>query len=335
MSGGCARKLDHLALLKLLEDAAREGGTQEPLYELPLSDAVEVALAPHSESVVGSVDLLYLFGSDLHRFGAISAVHALSDIYASLSRPRFGMLALGLRMSDLTSGRAASLIRGVGSTLKREGAVFAGGHTAMANEIFASVSVVGDAPKARSTGRPSTGDIVLLSKPLGSGLALTALQLGAADDEKLSSAYDAMLRSNRLAADLVMATLEQQPGSVSGITDVSGFGFLNAIGHITASCEVHLEMSAVPTLAGTEEWLMQQATSSLTDANVVMTEAFTSYELAGGLGRAKAILNDPQTSGGLVVAATPAGSTILESSGHFAPVGRIDATGVGSRIIVV
>lgn len=335
MSGGCSRKLDRRALLDLLDKAARGLGTDEPLSPLRLLDAAEVPLAPHADSVVASVDLLYVFGNDLHRFGAIAVLHAFSDIYASLSGPRFAMLTLGVSMRDLGVDGGASLIEGVASTIRREGAMLAGGHTVMADETFASISVVGDAPEVEASGRPKVGDILLLSKPLGSGLALTALRLGAATDEKLTSAYEVMLSSNRSPADVVIATLKGDPGCVSGITDVSGFGLLDAINQIATGCEIHLDMAAVPTLSGTEEWLRQQATSSLTDANVVMTDEFTSYVLSGGLGRSKAVLNDPQTSGGLVLVASAACAGVLESSGQFLPIGRIDATDVDSRIIVV
>jgi selenide,water dikinase len=328
MAGGCARKVDFQSLVTLLAGSGRR-----PAQDL--GDAFEVTLTPPWNGVVTSVDLLYMFGDDAQRFGQIAAVHAMSDLFASLSTPALATLALGVSIPDLQTGRAADAIEGVAAGLQREGAALAGGHTVFAAEMFASVSVVGDAPRARPSGPAEPGDALLISKPLGSGLALTARHLGVASDEDLEALYASMALSNGGAARLLSAALDRIVGAIHSVTDVSGFGFLDAVRNVASRATVRVDLGTIPVIEGTNRWLDAQAGSSLMDSNVMMSDTFTTYLLDEGSGRARAILNDPQTSGGLVVIATPTAAADLEASGVFARVGEIEVTDVPLRIEIV
>ncbi len=334
MAGGCGRKLDFDSLSQLLSGVpllGRDSGL--PLAKL-YPDAYEVPLDPSTRSVTASVDLLYAFGDDYRLFGEIVVVHALSDIYATLARPRFAMLALGITRPDLAAGRGGLVVEGVAGALRREETLFAGGHTVIAEEVFAGISVVGEPSGSEVTGVPQPEDEVLLSKPLGVGLALTALHLGLASVRDLTAAYEIMVRSNARAAGVLAAVSVAVPGSVHAVTDVSGFGFLGAIRHLASSCRVVVRLGAIPTIPGTDEWIRAQAVSGLADANVARSEDFTAYQVKGLSGSPRAVLNDPQTSGGLVAFVAPEIADRLEDSGEYVRVGFVDSTCDGTAVEV-
>lgn len=324
MAGGCARKLDYSSLSSLLNESGLvEQSASASLIRYP--DAIEASLPQQDARVTATVDFLYSFGDDATRFGEISATHAVSDIYASLSYPCLGTLALGITWSDLRSGRAHEIVRGVTAALAREGAALAGGHTVLSAETFTSITVIGEPSGPEVLCSADVGDYVLTSKPIGVGLALTALQLGVAGPRDVRDAYDSMLRSNGAAAACIVKTMRSNPGSVKGVTDVSGFGFLAALHNVATGVHLRLDFGAVPVLGGSDRWLAAQAVSGLGDKNMATTDQFTHYPLRARIGRMRALLNDPQTSGGLVVLATREAGKELEQSGGFVRVGEVHA----------
>lgn len=335
MAGGCGRKVELGALSELLANAGIIRGTVPDAYSY-LVDAERVALRQGDASddcLTVTVDLVYEFGSDARRFGEIAAVHSMSDIFASLSIPRCGIVTLGVTTADLRSGRAADALRGVVSGLSSEGASLAGGHTVFATEMFAGVTVIGGPAVSLSHSGAKPGDHILTSKPIGTGIALSAAQLGAATEEQLEQAYQWMLRSNAKAATLLGQAEQNTPGSVRAVTDVSGFGMLAAVRTVVGSLSARIEFETVPVLQGAEEWICAQAVSSLGDANLVSADEFTEYAIAEPF-MAQTLLNDPQTSGGLLAVVAPFLSADLTASTEFAKVGRVESTEGGVRVIV-
>jgi selenide,water dikinase len=305
VGGGCSRKLDASSLRELLRDSGGGDARADPV-DSGWRDAEEFRFPSATESTVVSADALYAFGVDAVTFGAIAATHALSDLYATLSEPVFGTVTLGVNRSAVTSGRAAGVLRGIRNAMSDAGARLAGGHTLIAHDIFAALTVVGGTPRIRPAGKVAPGDALVLSKPLGTGLALSAMRFGILAPDDLAEAEATMLRSNREAADwLVGAAGEGVDPLVRAVTDVSGFGFLHALRTILSGGRVQIDAPALPMLRGVARWVDDQAWSSLLDANLADSLGHTTYSTPDQTALLQAVLNDPQTSGGLLAVIDP------------------------------
>ena len=287
-----------------------------------------------------STDLLYAFGSDPELFGRILAVHALSDLFATLAEPLFATLTLGVTHDDVSSGRAASIARGVAVTLTAEGAVLAGGHSVVAKDTFASLSVVGQTTQTPPSAEVHVNDVIILSKPLGSGLALSAERLGVAGAPELGEVYDTMASSNRIAADSLSRVQQTETSEVSPIrkiTDVSGFGFLHAVRQVAGNSRVKIVADAVPLGPGVADFVEAQAWSGLLDANLMESSGFTAYQPGVNGGLLQFALNDPQTSGGLLAVVSPASAGVqdLVDGGVFWIVGSVEESACALGIEIV
>lgn len=332
-AGGCSRKLDAVQLATVRASAqsqavdvggVRGGHDWGDAYEVHLHDALDV--------LITTIDVLYAFGDDPERFGRILAVHALSDLFATLGDPLCATLALGVTHDDVDTGRASAIARGVARALVEEGTVLAGGHTVVSTDTFAGLSVVGHPRAVPASGNVCTGDVILLSKPLGSGLAITAERYGVAGQVDLEGMYAIMSESNRTAADRLVSLQhgeQEQDGLIRRITDVSGFGFLDALKQLVGDARVRIAAGDVPVGPGVPRFVDAQAWSALLDANLLESSGFTAYGRGVDGGLMQAVLNDPQTSGGLLAVAAPEALRVHDfvSSGVFTVVGVVEEVG--------
>ena len=146
-----------------------------------------------------------------------------------------------------------------------------------------------------------------------------------------------MRESNRRTAELLSHVEEAVPGSVRGVTDVSGFGLLEALRQIADNARVVLNADSIPRFSQTEHFIEAQAWSGLTDANRVYSNEYTSYGGDHAVHVMPILLNDPQTSGGLLALVSPeAWKVIQERGGTQRPVsvGRIKDLGSGFAVVV-
>lgn len=336
-AGGCAKKVPSARLRELLEGAALNPGVVNGVrHRYDLDDVVQLSLSPAVDRLVATTDLLFALPGDPARFGRVAAVHALSDVFAALSEPLFATLALGVTHGDLKNGRAEGIIRGVEAALAENGAALAGGHTVLAQEAFVALSAVGRPRILAPLAPVEVGDAVILSKPLGSGLALTALRLSAITEAEVAPAFTGMTLSNRCAADVLVAAEQLQAGCVHGVTDVSGFGFLEALSRLLGHATARVCAKTVPTWPCVPRLIADQAWSGLMDENILESDRFTTYEF-GVRSQMVWPLNDPQTSGGLLAVVTPelSASKSLLDDGGFRLVGYVESLGGECRIEVV
>lgn len=326
-SGGCAGKVPAERLDRLLKSAG------EVLTELPpgpikqrrdLLDSVVLGFDPPLASSVVSADLLYRMCEADDLFGEIAIAHAFSDVYASWAVPLFTTLVLIVPLADVDTDRPDAILRTAAETAVRAGAAVAGGHTAAGDTAALAVCVVGAPLVDSKVGTPVPGDLVLLSKPLGTGLAISAVQLGACAEADIAQELTAMRRTNEESLRLLLGAEESRPGSVRALTDVSGFGLLIAL---HASCRTHdviVRADDVPRFGSTERWIQVQAWSELLDQNLLRSDEFTDYDGSTGF-PISVILNDPQTSGGLLALVDP---DVVEDNGllsAFVNIGEVAA----------
>ncbi len=283
-------------------------------------------------AVVATLDFFAPVVDDPYTYGAIAAANALSDVYAM-----GGEVVLALNIAafpeDLPAAVQTEVLRGGAEKVREAGGVIAGGHTVWDREPKYGMSVLGLVHPKRILSKAGLkpGDSLYLTKPIGTGVVLSAQRQGAAEPGWLEAATASMARLNRHASYLA------REAGLRAATDITGFGLLGHLWEMADHSGVGAEVdsSAVPLLPGAldasrmdmhtggegrnREWL---------GSNVVVAGSVDS-DLA-------ALLFDPQTSGGLLLAASPRTAKTLEAAfaRDGAPLWRIGRVVTGTGITV-
>ena len=241
-------------------------------------------------------------------FGRISATNALSDIYAMGARPLFVLNLVGVPRKLLRDGILDEILRGDSDVTRAVGIPTLGGHSIDDNEPKYGLVVIGEVHPDRmvTNSGAQVGDVLVLTKPLGSGVIATAIKRGEVDENVIADAVQVMTTLNRSAAEAMLSA------EVQAATDVTGFGLLGHLrGMMSASgTSATLETARIPFLAGARE---------LTEAGHVPGGTRRNLEdLAGDLDFADSVdevtrilLADAQTSGGLLMCVAPDRLTAL------------------------
>ncbi len=321
--GGCARKVgpsELAANLAAVETHMARVPAGAVTSRIDIVDACEVTIRQAARTFVTSSDLLYAVSGDLYTCGYVAVVHALSDIFAVLGDPAWATVTVGLPHRDVDEGGLALILKGSADALFADGVVFAGGHSVYSPDVFISVSVSGVAHGRVTRQAPIPGDMLVLTKPLGSGIALSGLRLGLVEERELEDEFSLLKESNGPASRALRRLHEADTGSVRAVTDVSGFGFLHAAALVTGSATAVIDVTAVPRSAQSERLMATGAISPLTDKNLLATEAHTRFAdlPERDIAMLKVLLNDPQTSGGLLAVLSPgAASSLLNPAGQL------------------
>jgi selenide,water dikinase len=246
---------------------------------------------------VQTVDFFTPVVDDPEAFGRIAAANALSDVYAMGGRPLTALSIAAFPERDFPTEWAAAIVRGGALTLKDAGCALLGGHTVRDPEIKFGYAITGRVDPARilSNAGGRAGQVLLLTKPLGTGVIATALKAGEAPAEAVAAATAAMSALNRGASEAALRH------GVTAATDVTGFGLLGHAAAIARESRLTLEFesSALPLLPGALDLAERFPPGGLA-ANRHAFEPSVLY--LGGLDAAlSALLYDPQTSGGLLL----------------------------------
>jgi selenide, water dikinase len=270
------------------------------LVGLGVPDDAAVYRLSDDLALVQTVDFFPPIVDDPYTFGAIAAANALSDVYAMGGRPILA-LAIAAFPEDLPPDVIAAILQGGADKVAEADAVVAGGHTVVDREPKYGLCVTGlvhpERVTAKANARP--GDVLLLTKPLGTGVISTAHKRGVAGEEELAAAVASMLRLNRRASELA-AALE-----VHGATDITGFGLLGHAAELArnSGSGLVIEAGRVPLLPGA----LDHAAAGILPGGLARNRDYLLGEglvrLGAGLGEAlTSLLFDPQTSGGLLFA---------------------------------
>src|SRR5262245_59646674 len=181
-------------------------------------------------ALVQTVDFFTPVVDDPFQYGQIAAANALSDVYAMGGEPRTALAIAALPKEGPGPDVISAIFRGGLDKLREAGVALLGGHTVTDQEIKFGYAVTGEIDPARvlTNAGARTGDAVLLTKPLGTGIIATAVKFGRASDRQIERAVESMTTLNRDAAACARAL---PPGMVSACTDVTGFGL---VGHASA-----------------------------------------------------------------------------------------------------
>ncbi|MEJ6493185.1 MAG: selenide, water dikinase SelD [Actinomycetes bacterium] len=310
--GGCAAKADS-ALLKSLRVAAVGCEHSDTIIGLAQPDDAAVVEINETTSLITTVDFFPPVVSNAFDYGYVSALNALSDIYAMGGTPRTALLICGFP-SDMSETDMVACVTGAKAACVESDVEIVGGHTVRVSEAVFGLAATGYVhPKAiwRKSGmRP--GDVLMLSKPLGTGVLLATRELV---DEH--AALTQMRISNKAARD-VLATCGDK---VHAVTDVTGFGL---IGHISEmlggqDLDVHLSLSKIAVLPEAMD-LFEAGIRTSADVRNRFSSDLATSGLSGHF--SEAALFDPQTNGGLLASVSPGLQQELENQGFFT-VGKI------------
>ena len=292
--GGCGAKLSADLLARVLARLDAGGDGRERLSRVEDAAVVQVAAGPLAMSCDGFRAMI----DDGYRFGRISAHHALNDLFAMGAQPTFALaLATVPAMADaMMEEDLFQMMAGALAVFREQSVALVGGHSAEGAEAGIAFSVAGTlAEPALEKGGLAVGEALVLTKPLGTGVVLSAAMQGGAEAREVLWAIDAMDASNANAASVL------RRHGAKGCTDVTGFGLAGHLTEMTRAAGVgaRLRLAAVPQLLGAERLLRAGFASSLQRSN---EQALADFAVAGGAPDAPALrlLADPQTAGGLL-----------------------------------
>jgi selenide,water dikinase len=243
------------------------------------------------------VDFFAPVVDDPYEFGQIAAANALSDVYAMGGEPLTALGIVAFPVDALPLDVLTDILRGGQDKVHEAGAAVIGGHSIIDQELKYGLSVTGQVHPGRiltnAVARP--GDQLVLTKPLGTGFVTTALKRGRLSPDEGRPAIEAMRSLNRDAAAAAVAL------GIRCATDVTGFGLLGHASHVARASDVTLRIHAgrVPALAGSERAWRAGATPGGAERNAAYLEPLVSWGTVEPFLRA--LLVDPQTSGGLLL----------------------------------
>jgi selenium donor protein len=300
-------------------------GLQEP-------DDAAVWRLPDGRALVVTTDFFTPVVDEPYDYGAIAAANALSDIYAMGAQPIFALNIVGFPSNRLPLRVLEEILRGAQAKAQEAGISILGGHTVDDNEPKYGMVVTGlihpNKILRNSTGQP--GDVLILTKPIGTGILATALKQGLLDQPTQAKIIDLMAKLNRDAAECMREV------SVNACTDVTGFGLLGHLHEMTGASKVdaQIEISAVPILPEAHHF----AGMDIIPGGSLNNLEFVAPHVRFGENISRIdqiLLADAQTSGGLLISlpATEAG-ILLESLSkkgiNASQIGHITGPGTGN-----
>jgi len=300
--GGCGCKIAPGVLEQILARSAPGIVPKELLVGTETSDDAAVYRINDRQAIVATTDFFMPIVDDPFDFGAIAATNAISDVYAMGGQPLFALALVGMPVNQIPLEVVRKILEGGESVCARAGIPVAGGHTIDTVEPIYGLVAIGlvDPAHVKRNSGAHVGDKLILGKPLGVGIFSAALKKGRLSED----GYKAMI-----AATTKLNTPGQKLGSldaVHALTDVTGFGLLGHGLEIAKGSKVsaRLDWDAIPLLPGALELAREGITTGASARN------WSGYgervTLGSRMGEAeKALLTDPQTSGGLLAAVAP------------------------------
>lgn len=339
--GGCGAKVGASVLSRALA-TLQPVDRDEVLVGLHAPDDAAVVRVPPGKAMVHTVDFFRAFIDDPYVFGRIAANHALGDIFAmgAEAQTATAVATVPQGLEAKVEDTVFQMMSGALEVLNAADCALVGGHTGEGSELALGFAVNGlidaDGDSALTKGGLRPGQVLILTKPIGTGTLFAAHARLAARGRWIDAALASMVQSSREAA----ACLREH--GATGCTDLTGFGLLGHLVEMTrpSGVDAELDLAALPLLEGAEETVAAGILSSLQPANVRLRRAI--HDQATWVEHPRyPLLFDPQTAGGLL-ASVPADRVDdcvrrLKDLGyaHTAIVGRIHPQGDALEPVVL
>lgn len=302
-AAGCGCKIAPQVLQEILK-------TDSPPFEDPNllvgnehSDDAAVYDLGNGQALISTTDFFTPIVDDAFDFGSVAAANAISDVYAMGGRPLMAIAILGWPLEKLPATEASRVLDGARKICADAGITLAGGHSIESDEPIFGLSVTGIVAKAniRTNAGAKEGDLIYLTKPLGSGILSTAAKKSLIDEEDHAELIQQLAALNKQGE--VFSTKPY----VHAITDVTGFGLAGHLKEmaIASSLSAEIFYSNIPVLDSAKKYLAQNAVPDATYRNWNAYGKDIAFEKGVNVMEAFKLLPDPQTNGGLLVAIDP------------------------------
>ncbi|EGK72693.1 Selenophosphate synthetase [Methyloversatilis universalis FAM5] len=300
--GGCGCKIAPGVLSDILKHTAAMPMPPELMVGIETSDDAAVYRLNDEQALIATTDFFMPIVDDAFDFGRIAATNAISDVYAMGGRPILALALVGMPINVLSTATIGRILEGGAAVCRDAGIVVAGGHTIDSVEAIYGLVALGIAhpDRIRRNADAQPGDVLVLGKPLGVGVMSAALKKGALDDAGYARMIASTTKLNVAGPDL--AALD----GVHAMTDVTGFGLAGHGLEIArgSGCDVLIDWASVPLHAGVRALATQSFVTGASGRNwagygerVLLPQDFAAED--------RALLTDPQTSGGLLVSCAP------------------------------
>jgi selenide,water dikinase len=333
---GCGCKIAPSVLEEILKDSKTDSPFPRLLVGNESGDDAAVYELDGDSCLISTTDFFMPIVDDPFTFGRIAACNALSDVYAMGGTPILALAVLGFPVEKIAVDVAQQILKGGTSVCREAGIPLAGGHSIDSPEPIFGLAVNGLVSKKnlRRNNTARNGDLIFLTKPLGTGILTTAFKRKLISEDELQPAVDVMCSLNTAGEPLA------RHDYVHAMTDVTGFGLL---GHLIELCEgsglgAEINYSSIPLIAGAAALSAKFVAPDNTFRN------WKSFEpkVSGIAGESLITLCDPQTNGGLLIAVDPTHAddfinvmSDLSGGPSIQPIGRINAAVPGQKIIRV
>lgn len=325
--GGCGCKIAPSVLQQILQTQNKDPFEQLLVGNENSDDAAVYAL-DQEHAIVSTTDFFLPIVDDAFDFGRIAAANAISDIYAMGGTPMMAIAILGWPIEKLPVTTARKILEGGRSICREAGIPLAGGHTIDSNDPIFGLAVTGrvQIKHLKKNNGGKAGDLLFLTKALGTGILSTAIKRGLLQDQHYKIVLDQMTSLNKAGEALGRLT------GVHAMTDITGFGML---GHLIemaegSNCSAELDYSALKKIEGLDGYLQQRTIPDATFRNWNSYSTKVQFDKGVNVMEAFNLLPDPQTNGGLLIAADKNAvsevTKLLEEQGlgdFLRPIGRL------------
>jgi selenide,water dikinase len=297
-AGGCARKLGAEDLVRVLRQI---DPFAHPWVDTSVGSMEDAAVLrpPSGPALVFTVDFITPIVDDPVTFGAIAATNALSDVYAMGGEPQAALAVCGFPSETLPSEILEQVFRGGRDKAAEAGCAIVGGHTIKDTELKYGLCVIGtlDGARALAQTQARVGDVLVLTKPLGFGIASQAIKNDALGADDLAEVVRLMTTLNKTAKDAALIA------GARAATDVTGFGLLAHLRNLLLASGVaaRIECATVPVLEFAPALARQGLVPGGSSKNLHSVAPFCTWG-AGVDEVDRILLADAQTSGGLLIA---------------------------------
>lgn len=334
--GGCAAKIAATELRSILAKVKFPQGTHDVRSRLLVDGATmdDAAIFQVSDEIalVQTLDFFTPIVDTPELFGRIAAANSLSDVYAMGGKPQTSMAILAFPLMTLSNDVISEVLQGASDTIAESGSVFVGGHSIDDDTLKFGLSVTGfvHPKKVWTNAQAKPGDVLILTKGIGTGASTAALKRGLADEDGISDAIKSMIQLNNIIDLLTSSDLE----AIHAATDLTGFGLAGHAMQMAQASGVGLEiqMQNLPLLRNFREFIAQGCLTKAHRTNREYTESKIHFN---GINPQQHLeLFDPQTSGGLLLSVeAQKAKVILEKISKSFPkaavIGKVRHQGAG------
>ena len=336
--GGCGCKIAPGVLSEILKGTVAMPVPKELLVGIETADDAAVYQLNDELALIATTDFFMPIVDDPIDFGRIAATNAISDVYAMGGRPIMALALVGMPINVLSTQTIGKILEGGASVCRAAGIPIAGGHTIDSVEAIYGLVAIGlvhpKHVKRNADARP--GDVLILGKPIGVGVMSAALKKGELGDAGYAQMIATTTKLNTPGPDLAALS------GVHALTDITGFGLAGHTLELArgARCEISIDWRSVPQLDGVHALAARGFITGASERNwagygadVVLPQEFDSID--------RALLTDPQTSGGLLVSCEPAAvdavMAVFRRHGfeQAAVVGVVNPASGSPRLVVV